>query len=334
MGSALMEDIALYGNEKAYDQLCKKFLSYKEVLAFIMQQCVEEYKGCSAKEIREKCIEGTPEVSSIAVMPDQTNHIRQTAAGTIVGDNIEDGSLSEGTVWFDIRFHASTPDNAGSIGLIINIEAQNRDKPSYPLTKRGIYYCARLLSSQYGKDFTKAHYENLKKVYSIWICTTPAEKRQNSIMEYSIQETTVCGDNPEEKRNYDLLKLIIVSLGEEDKTDSDILRFLDILFSKTLPKEEKIDLLTTEFDFEMNAAMEGDVENMCNLSQGVRNEGIRIGEARGEARGMEIGKYTALAQSIRNLMETTEWPFEQAAAAMKLSPEEQQKCKAILGLAN
>ena len=58
------------------------------------------------------------------------------------------------------------------------MEAQNQFYPGYPLIKRGIYYCCRMVSSQYGTVFTSSHYEKIKKVYSIWICTNPPEYRK------------------------------------------------------------------------------------------------------------------------------------------------------------
>ncbi len=324
MDEQLAADIALYGEEKAYDQICKKFLSYKEVLAFIMKHCVDEYKDCTVKEI-EGYIEGTPEVSSAAVMPDQTNRI--------TGDNVEDGSATEGTIWYDIRFHASVPNEVGSIGLIINIEAQSQEKPSYPLVKRGIYYCARLLSSQYGKDFIKGHYERIKKVYSIWICTDTAEKRKNSILAYDIRETVISGgeDSVEEKRHYDMLKLMMIALGDETKTEQELLRFLDTLFSQEMTKEDKINNLETEFAFEVTDAMKGDVDRMCNLSYGVLSRGRKEGRAEGRAEGIEHG-YKVLAQSILGLMDTTGWQFEQAADAMKVTAEDREMCRKLLSL--
>ncbi len=61
------------------------------------------------------------------------------------------------------------------IRLIINIEAQNDFYPGYPLIKRGIYYCSRMISAQYGTEFKNSHYENIKKVYSIWTQTLESE---------------------------------------------------------------------------------------------------------------------------------------------------------------
>lgn len=56
------------------------------------------------------------------------------------------------------------------------------------IVKRNLYYCCRLVSSQYGIEFTNSHYEKIKKVYSIFICMNPPNYRKNTINQYSIQE--------------------------------------------------------------------------------------------------------------------------------------------------
>lgn len=83
---------------------------------------------------------------------------------------VEDVTVTEGTIIFDIRFFAIVPKGGEHINLIINVEAQNNFYPGYPLIKRRLHYCSRMISSQYGPVFTKSHYEKVKKVYSIWIC--------------------------------------------------------------------------------------------------------------------------------------------------------------------
>ena len=50
-----------------------------------------------------------------------------------------------------------------------------------------------MISSQYGTIFTNSHYEKIQKVYSIWICFNPPEKRKNSINIYSVKEKNVVG---------------------------------------------------------------------------------------------------------------------------------------------
>lgn len=78
-------------------------------------------------------------------------------------------------MFYDVRFDAIAPKSADSteqeevIRLIINVEAQTKFKPGYPLTKRAIYYCSRMISVQHGPIFTKSEYGKIRKVYSIWI---------------------------------------------------------------------------------------------------------------------------------------------------------------------
>ena len=91
-----------------------------------------------------------------------------------------------GTATYDIRFRAIAPSSGEPIGLIVNVGAQNDFYPGYPLTKRGI--CCRMISSQYGREFTGSHYEKLKKVYSSWICMNPPRRRENTITRYHLTE--------------------------------------------------------------------------------------------------------------------------------------------------
>ncbi|MBQ4068665.1 MAG: hypothetical protein IJC76_05390 [Lachnospiraceae bacterium] len=57
--------------------------------------------------------------------------------------------------------------------LHIYFEIQNDYKPSnpsYPITKRAVYYAARELCSQLKVVTHNTNYAKLEKVYSIWIC--------------------------------------------------------------------------------------------------------------------------------------------------------------------
>ena len=111
-----------FTSEEMYDAACKRLFAEKEILAWIMQLAMEEYDGMTPKEI-VPYIEGTPEVSSVAVMPDETN------AGRIRGSNTEDSTFTEGTVYYDIRFDATAPKTDEKIKLIVNVEAQSSSSP-------------------------------------------------------------------------------------------------------------------------------------------------------------------------------------------------------------
>lgn len=171
-----------------------------------MKGCVDEYSECSVDEIAEKYIEGTPEVGTVGVHVDDTNRLPRTPE-VITGSNNEDSTLTEGTVHYDVRFDAiaptSTHDAASQdvIRLIINVEAQTAFNPGYPLTKRAIYYCSRMVSAQHGPIFKKSEYEKIRKVYSIWVCTKPSDEFQNTLTRYSICPEQLIGNATEKSEN-------------------------------------------------------------------------------------------------------------------------------------
>ena len=268
-----------------------------------MKSCLTEYADCTVNEIAEKYIEEKPQVTDIPVAPDE----RQNTS-VIQGTGVEDTTITEGTVTFDIRFHAGVPVSSEQIGLIINIEAQNQFYPGYPLTKRGIYYCCRMISSQYGSVFTGSHYEKIKKVYSVWICMDPPKSRQNTITRYFIQEGNLAGRVKEPRKNYDLLSVLLICPGKPDSQDSEgILRLLGVLLSSEIKSNDKKKLLEQEFQIEMNwTAMEKEVNQMGSLSQGVERKGMKKG----------------ILQSIRALMETMDLSVQDAMDALKINEQD------------
>ncbi len=106
----------------------------------------------------------------------------------IRGAQTEDSTIKEGTVTYDIRFYAVVPRSGEMASLILSIEAQNDFYPGYPIIKRGIYYCSRMISSQYGVEFVDNQYEKICKVYSIWICANPPKYWENTINRYVIHK--------------------------------------------------------------------------------------------------------------------------------------------------
>ena len=189
--------------DSRYDRTAKKLLANKQILAQIMKGCVNEYSDCTVDDIVEKYIEGTPEVGSVGVHVDDTNRPKKST-DVIKGSNNEDSTLTEGTLFYDVRFDAIAPKSADSaeqeevIRLIINVEAQTKFKPGYPLTKRAIYYCSRMISAQHGPIFTKSEYGKIRKVYSIWICTQPSDGFENTLTRYSIKPEQLIGEAQEE----------------------------------------------------------------------------------------------------------------------------------------
>ena len=315
----LAHGIEQVGSEARYDEQVKRLLANKLILATIMQGCVEEYRGCTVTEIAGY-IENEPEIGSVGVHADDTN---RDIDGTIRGASTEDVTATEGVVRYDIRFYAKAPGEDGLISLIINVEAQNRYDPGYPLLKRALYYCSRMISAQYGTEFTKSEYGNIKKVYSIWVCTQPPKEYRNTITQYSIQEKQLVGHAEESVKNYDLMSAVMIRLGDEnDANYSGLLKFLEVLLSAEKTAAEKKSILQTEFDLPLTQEIESEVQTMCNVSQGVLEKGI--------IQGRSLGRDERTLELIRNLMASTKQSAEQVMALLRISADEQEKYKALL----
>ena len=73
-------------------------------------------------------------------------------------------------------------------------------------------------------------------------------------------------------------------LPEHDDT-YELHRLLGALLSQNLPVEQKLAIIDREYDIPLEHDLRKEVDTMCSLSQGIKEEGIAIGEARGESRG-------------------------------------------------
>ena len=300
--TSLASGIEVTKDKTDYDAACKRLLSEKIILAWIMKSCLEEFRDIDVNVIAEQCIEGTPFVSEVPVAPDET-------APVIQGIAQEQSSPTEGSFTFDIYFNAIVPGTEETVQLIINVEAQSDFYPGYPLLKRGIFYCGRMISAQAGTVFTKSHYEKLRKVYSIWLCTNPPKSKENTITNYQMTERNLVGDNHEDAGDYDLLSLVLICLGSEHGRNYDgVLKLLGVLFTSDATPAEKKQILQNEFHIPMTQTMDREVSLMCNLSQGL------------EARGIEKGILT----SLQNLMASMNLTLDEAMNALRIPEADRQ----------
>ena len=213
VGTTLSKTLHTARSHADYDAACKRLLSEKVILAWIMKNCLKEYRNCSIQEIMDNYIEGEPQIAKVPVTPDETNIVTNSM---IKGLSTEDKTITEGTVTYDIRFLATAPKSKDFIRLILNIEAQNDFYPGYPLLKRGIYYCSRMISAQYGTEFGFVQIHQKK-----W---------ENTITEYSIAEKQLVGHLSETPEHYDLLSTILICLGNSNSQNyTGVLKLLDVL---------------------------------------------------------------------------------------------------------
>ena len=186
-----------------YDKPFKKLFSNKVFLAPVLKNIVPEYKNLELEDI-EKLITTN---SAVDVNPQVYNS--------------EDfGKGSETVTHYDVLASCALP--GGEViyaGFYFDLEMQRESEPEYPVVKRGLYYCCRLVSRQIER-LGKESYNQIKPVYSVWVMLNNVpESLENSIYTlelsgHSNKETAdIAGLRKYYTRyNFILLKLYLVSL--------------------------------------------------------------------------------------------------------------------------
>ena len=279
MNTELKSAVMATDRDAQYDNSAKRLIAHKIILARILVKTVEEFKGMDPLEVAA-LIEGLPYISAVPVEPGLTNAVHFQNGQRLVGFNTENQELNEGLVRFDIVFYVRMKDGLSQI--IINVEAQKDEPGEYEILNRAVFYVSRLISSQKEKDFENSSYDDIKCVYSIWICMNMEE---NTMSHIHLTKGDLIGSY-EWKGNLDLLNIIMIGLAKElpehDET-YELHRLLGALLSRELTVDEKLDIIGKEYDIPLEENFRKDMSTMCNLSQGVKEEGIAIGRAEGEA---------------------------------------------------
>ena len=320
----LSNALEIAGDRAKYDAAVKKILANKEVLAWILKYSATEFKTASINEIVD-AIEGSPEIGTTPVYPGKTNIKPETITGLTTNDKVP----NEGEITYDIRFYVYTPDRA-RIKLFVNIEAQKSMNPGYDLVTRGIFYGARMLSAQLDQEFSADNYDNIKKVYSIWICMDTSRKSMNTITSYRIDQHRLYGDFSGKAR-YDLMDVVMICLGG-DKTGTQLsddgrpklLCLLDTLLTNKKSPEEKEQVLTDDFNIKTVGLKE--VTTMCNLSYAIEEKA----ETKGEARGRAIGEAEGIINVINALMSNMNIPLEKACSLAGKTVQDYKSAQALL----
>ncbi len=276
MNTEIKNTIKATDKDAQYDESAKRLLGQKSILAHILVKTVEEFKGMNPKEV-VSFIEGKPYISIVPVEPGLTNKSGDAEGQRIIGFNTEDAEINEGLVRFDIIFYVHMKDGLSQI--IINVEAQKDEPTGYQILNRAIFYVSRLISSQKERDFVNTNYDDLKSVYSIWVCMNMDENSMNHV---HLTNDNVIGSYIW-KGKLNLLNVVMIGLSKElAKHDEkyELHRLLGALLSKELTVDEKLNIIESEYDIPIEEDLRKDVSVMCNLSQGIKEDGIAIGEAR------------------------------------------------------
>ena len=246
LNTEIKNAVNIAGDKAQYDENAKRLLGNKSILAHILTSTVEEFRGMNPADV-EGYIEGEPCISSVPIEPGLTN-IKQ-GGKRLAGLNSESVDANEGVVRFDIVFYVRLKDGVSQI--IINIEAQ-KDAPSgYSILNRGIFYACRLIYSQKERDFVNTNYDDIKCVYTIWICMNMPE---NSLDYYQLANRKVLGSRTWEGKQ-DMINIVLIGLAKDlpmHDEKYELHRLLVALMSKQLTTSEKLNIIEKEYKIQVN----------------------------------------------------------------------------------
>ena len=173
-------------------------------------------------------------------------------------------------------------------------EAQKEEPGKYYTLNRAIFYIGRIVSSQKGRDFVKSEYNKMKRVYSIWLCMN---MKENSLTQIYLTKKNIIGSH-DWKGDLELLNIIMIGIAEN------------------LPEKE--------YDILIEDDIREEVEEMCNLSQGIKEKafegGYLMGQEEGRESGYAEGKQNGYAEAVC-LMYESGLSIEQIAGIIKMSAD-------------
>lgn len=266
MNTEIANAVNAAGDKAQYDTRVKRLLAQKSILAHILVKTVDEFKGMKPEDV-VKYIEGEPSISVVPVEPGLANMEKTDAAGQrIVGLNTENAEINEGLVRFDIIFYVRMKNGLSQI--IVNIEAQKDEPTEYKILNRAIFYVSRLISSQKERDFVNTNYDDIKQVFSIWICMNMDDNSLSHIHLTKDELLKPCNW----KGNLDLLNIVLIGITNgipEHDEKYEMHRLIGALLSSELKEQEKLDIIEHEYNIPTSQEFREDVRIMCNLSTGI-----------------------------------------------------------------
>lgn len=283
----LSNAMAAAGDKAQYDIRAKRLLAQKSILARILLKTVDAFKGMSPEDVAD-CIEGEPVIGIVPIEPGSTNGERNDGSGQRVsGFNTENSEINEGMIRFDIVFYVRLPignlhiidnvrlteneANHKLTQIIVNVEAQKDEPVAYKILNRSIFYVSRLVSSQKERDFVNSNYDDIKQVYSIWICMN---MKCNSMSHIHLTKDEML-EQYDWKGNINLLNIILIGITDELPAHDEryeLHRLIGALLSSSIQLNEKLEIMEKEYNIPLNSDFRRDVNVMCNLSEGVEEK--------------------------------------------------------------
>ena len=203
------------------------------------------------------------------ILAGQTGKRRITIDNMSSASSVEDTSVSEGAVHFDLLIELTIPMPDGNhIAVAVNVEIQNNSDDVCRIIKRGIYYCSRLISRQKNRTFKAPKYENIRKVYSIWLLAAADELLANSIRRFSLKEQIITA--PQSKMPslptayYDMMEVVIAGIDGNYMPlgKPNVLELLWLLSAVKMDHAKAKQYLQEVFKMDVTETMDTEIHNV------------------------------------------------------------------------
>jgi len=140
-----------------------------------------------------------------------------------------------------------------------------------------------------------------------------APQGKSAINRYQLKEQHLLHRYKEPCQNYDLMGIIFVYLGNS-KVKDQLINLLDLMFKSSKNAREKITTLHNDFGIDLTQEGEGDLAVMCNLGEGLYEDGLIKGKEEGKKEGRTEGKLELALELLKDGMS-----LEKVAKYSKLS---------------
>ena len=132
---------------------------------------------------------------------------------------------------------------------------------------------------QLDREFSGQNYNDIKKVYSIWICMNESK---NTLEKIYLTKQDLIGTS-RWKEMYELVNVVIIRLAKQmdEEKEHELHCLLGAMFLPELNIDEKNNVLENEFKIQMEDERKELLKSMCNLSQGIKEQALEKGIEQG-----------------------------------------------------
>ena len=210
----------------------------------------------------------------------------------------------------------------------MNVEIQNNLYPGYSIITRAQAYIARMLSSQWGREYDGKNYDGMKKVYSLWIMPKAPKIKDGHINVYETHERIIYGTTVERKEVYDKGVILVIYLNKEHDLNKkyevydELFTPLMVFLNNVLDYQGKLEI-AEKYGFDTKR-IESEVKDMCDLGESIAIEARNEGISQGINQGKQMERREKNTEYVRKLMIRLQISFKEAVSLLEI-PENEVK---------